>query len=279
MRRRLSIATLAMGLLAAWGLVHAPAAHAYPSAVIFAPTGASLAPGVIGLYYYAAAPIPQSAFTLTSWTGIEVGVAPTFRYGAGDGAPGFGGVELGLDVFGTNAGPYRTVLNVKATALTEGDHWPSIAVGLMQVDLEHRDISLDMAFLVMTKTITIRGTSIGTFTLGYGHSLNPNAGGRQSLVFIGSAPFSAGARGGLLLGYASPSVGPFSVVIDQVGGYSEDSSTNFGVQYTPVPWFWAQVGGYVSNRYDADHFFGGAYASLSATIDVPALATPASPAD
>jgi len=54
------------------------------------------------------------------------------------------------------------------------------------------------------------------------------------------------------------------VGVSQVDGYSEDSSTNFGVQYTPVPWFWALVGGYVSNRYE---------------LDVPALSAPAPPAD
>jgi len=130
-------------------------AHAYPSAVIFTPVGASLGPGVLGAYYYAAATRSQGVLSLTSWAGVEVGVSPTFGYGSGEGAARFGGVEIGLDVFGTNAGSYRFVLNAKTSLLVEGEYWPAIAVGVMQVDPENRDISLDMAFVVLTKSVSI----------------------------------------------------------------------------------------------------------------------------
>jgi hypothetical protein len=220
-------------------LFTASVAHAYPTAIVFAPTGDSKKLGDAQVFVYSAFNYDPSSSSAGSWLGGNFGIAPAFKYG--DSGTGFGGAEVGIDVVNpssfSGASYVKSILNVKAQLLTESGLIPHLSIGAMDLDPFQSGRGLNLLYLTLTKTIG----AYGRLTLGLGDALTSNR-----ALFNGTGLFN-GRSGALLAGYESPSFGPFSFAADYFGGTSELSSTNVEAIYSPLPNTSWGIGGFFSN--------------------------------
>src|SRR4051794_9755842 len=76
------------------------AASAYPTALIFAPTGDAKAAGDVGMLSYTSLNFAPSFSAGSSWFGADVGVLP--RIPLGSSGLSFGGLEIGFDWINTD---------------------------------------------------------------------------------------------------------------------------------------------------------------------------------
>lgn len=248
-------------------------AHAYPSSVVFAPTGESRAFGEVGLFGYTSWVLHRKVAPGVTWFGLQVGVVPKIAYR--DGGPSFGGVEVGTDLFASDLPStpdtfVKPVANVKVQPLTQWGALPSVALGVMGVSPFRRERSLDMVYGSLTRSLAIAGRDYGKLTLGFAGILGPRGDDpyRESLpVFRGSWPFASRARMALLGGWSSPSFGPLSLAIDHIGGVSELSSTNVALSLTPAPGATWAVGGWVVT--DRASYASGAFTYLAIDWSIP----------
>jgi hypothetical protein len=255
----------------AWLLGAGPVA-AYPTSLIFAPTGDVMAAGTGCLSFY-------NAFYGTAvdcWTGYNVGVVPGFPYG--DTGLVFPGLEVGVDVL---ASPGRLPAikptgNLKLGLLAEGDWWPSLALGYMSVAVLHPANSLNFGYLSATKTIELGGRRLGRLTLGgaYARPGDPEE-------FTPTWPLP-GSNGTFIAGWEFPAVGPFSFAVDTIGGISEISGTCLVMNLQVVPGTFASLGYAISHDREAaypDGYFIQTYTNfdLGASVSpAPEGETPAS---
>ena len=213
-------------VIALVGALHAGAAHAYPNAVIFAPSGEAKPLGDASLLaytaYYGGSPL--------TWAGMNLGLLPAFAYG--NSGLRFGGLEVGLDLI-SMAGltpANKPVFNAKAQLLQETDALPSLALGLSDLAPASLDASLNATYAVATKTLAWGDLPLGRVTLGGGVAL---AG--SPTLFSATSPFSIPSSGFLMGGYESPSWGPAYLAIDHIGGISELGSTNVSLNLLVNP--------------------------------------------
>jgi hypothetical protein len=242
-------------------------ALAYPTSVVFAPTGDVKGPGDVGALFYYAAYVKPSFGTGPTWVGADIGLLPKMAYG--DSGLSFGGLEVGVDaiatdIAGTDGAFIKPVFNFKLQLLTESGWIPHFSIGAMEVSPFRIERSMNLVYGSFTKTLmSSSGTSYGRVTLGLGGALNNPAGDPYkdvAPVFYATAPFSGGSRLLMLAGYESPAFGPFSIGLDHVGGYSEVSSTNLALNMTPFEGGTLAIGGFVGS--DPNAFYGGAFAYL-----------------
>jgi hypothetical protein len=252
MRRR---AILGVGLV---GCIVASRAQAYPTSVVFAPTAESRPLGKVGGFAYGAtiiAPRPRS-FTVSPWFAVQGGVLPPIPLGGGY---EMGGAEVGFDVLGPGDGTYKPVLNGKLGLLKQRGWAPGIGVGMMQVAPTQMGRGLNMAYLSLTEAISVDGTNLGSFTVGWGQSFAQRPAAGNEPVFHGTVPFAFDDRSVPILGYASPSVAGFSFGIEHISGYSEMSGTTGGIFFAPARWVFFAAGGVLANdrsdAYRADMLF------------------------
>lgn len=240
------------------------AAEAYPTAVIFAPTGEAKPAGDVGALIYTYMLFAPAVGGGQAWFGADVGVLP--RIPLGDSGLSFGGLEIGFDaintdLIGTADAFVKPVFNLKLQLLAEYKWVPHIAVGMMQVDPFRTDPgnrSMNMFYGSLTKTIEVSGTSYGRVTLGLAgmaHKADPT-------LFYATAPFKKGAPFALLGGYESPAFGPVSLAVDYIGGVSEVSSTNVVVNLTPFDGATWGIGGLFGNDYKKANWYGGMFTYL-----------------
>jgi hypothetical protein len=249
-------------------------ALAYPTAVIFAPNGDAKALGDVSAFVYTSSlKIPKLPLTAgTTWVGMEIGVLPSFEYGSS--GLSFGGLEVGADLLsqdlaGTADAYIKPLFSAKLSLLAESEVLPSVGVGIMDVAPGKWERSLSFAFGSMSKTLQFGDMSLGRLTLGLGGSLGDfdDDPYKDTLSnFYGTAPFSKGARAALLGGYESPMFGPFYFAVDHIGGYSEVSSTNVALLFTPSEGAYLAVGSYFGS--DPDNWYWGmlAFASLNFSL-------------
>jgi hypothetical protein len=242
------------------GLLAASSAHAYPSAVVFAPTAESKPFGKVSAFAYGASvlsPAPKT-FAVAPWFGVQAGVMPSIALGNGI---ALGGAELGIDALGPGDGTYKPVLNGKLSLLKQVGWVPSVGVGFMQFAPTRARRSLDMGYVSLTETLVLgaRKTNLGSFTAGYARSFARRAAEGAEPVFHGTFPFSFDDRSAVVLGYCSPSLGIFSIGLEHVGGYSEMSGTTAGLFATPLDWLYVAAGVLFGNdrsaAYRADAVF------------------------
>jgi hypothetical protein len=154
-------------------------AWAYPTSVVFSPTGETKPLGTAGLLAYTSTTLSPSVSAGSSWFGVEAGVLPQWAYGSS--GVSFGGLEVGFDAITPyGRGIVKPVLNAKLGLVTEGRYWPSLAVGVMEVSPALP--AMDFVFVSATKALG----PVGPLTLGFGD----NAG--DPSVFAGSFPFTSG---------------------------------------------------------------------------------------
>ncbi|MEB3196006.1 MAG: hypothetical protein VKP62_02275 [Candidatus Sericytochromatia bacterium] len=207
-----------------WGGTLAPAA-AYPTSLIFAPTGEVAPRGKGNMSFY-------NAFyggNVDSWTGLNVGILPAMPLG--DTGYRLPGLEVGLDLWATPGGepPVKPLGNLKLGLIEEASWWPSCAVGFMSWGFLHPNKSLNFAYLATTKTLTWGGRDLGRTTLGLAR-VTP--GGAD--LFVPTWPLPTGQQA-FFGGHEFPPVGPFSFAIDTVGGVSEISGTCLVMNVEIVP--------------------------------------------
>jgi hypothetical protein len=231
----------------------ASSASAYPSAVVFAPSGEARSLGCAGTFLYTGVLYRPRVAPGGSWAGTNVGVAPAFGYAAS--GVGFGGLEIGVDAINPFVYPGETafvkpVFNAKVQLLTENAWLPNTAVGAMEIAPTRH--SQDVGYVSMTKTLAYDEHSYGRVTLGLGLSVT-----RDPLVFRATSPLE-GTGLFPIVGYESPSFGPVTFAIDHVGGVSEVSGTNFALALAPLRGVTWSVGGFFGNdrRQEATTFDG-----------------------
>lgn len=248
--------------LAAGALVWAAPrpAHAYPTSVVFAPTGESLSFGAFATGAYAGlAAFPAVGFG-GAWGGLNVGLVPSIEFATTSAGKIAGaGAEVGFDIFGPDEkGEALLVFNAKIQLLAEGTYWPALAIGFFQLTpTPNRGASL--GYFALTKSFTISGVELGQLTFGLMRSFADRTlvapqcfvSGAPTCLFRGSPPFED-ENGGLIAGYQSPWLGPITFSIDHLGGTSAVSSTNLLINVR----FWEDgvggfasigVGGFISN--------------------------------
>ena len=201
------------------------AAEAYPTSVIFAPTGDTKAVGDVGVLFYTFMTFYPSVAGGQMWIGADAGVLP--RIPLGESGLTFGGLEVGFDainsdLLGTENAFVKPVFNLKLQLLAETKWIPNVALGAMQVDPFNMSRSLNMVYGALTKTIEVNGTSYGRITLG----LSGMANKYDDALFYATAPFNKASQLALFGGYESPAFGPVAFAVDYIGGQSEVSSTN-----------------------------------------------------
>jgi len=242
-------------------------AAAYPTSVVFAPTGEAKAFGDVSPLFYTSMTLTSpsgAAAPGTSWACLEVGVLPRFEYGGG---VFFGGLEIGAnligsDLLGTGHDYVKPVFDAKLHLLVEKGWAPHVAVGIMEVNPFRLNRSLNLTYVSMTKTLQFGETSYGRLTLGLGWSLSDFSSDPDKATagpaFYATKPFSKDSRAAMILGYESPSFGPFSIGIDHIGGVSEVSSTNVALNLAPIDGAVFAVGGWFGS--DPDAFYAGMFA-------------------
>lgn len=260
MRPSLPVIAL-LGALA--GTLAPRSASAYPTSVVFAPSGEALPFGGFSLSAYAGmviAPPPDGAKLGSVWGSFDVGVVPSVDLATTSaGTIAFAGAELGVDVYGPDVdGSPTVVLNAKLQLLKEADYWPAVAVGFFQVSPDPERGQL-LGYFSLSKSFTVRETALGQLTFGMMRSFADRTriapqcfvSGASTCLFRGSAPFEDG-NGAFIAGYVSPWLGPVALSIDHVGGTSAVSSTNLLLSLR----FWEDgegglavvgIGGFLSN--------------------------------
>lgn len=238
-------------------------AAAYPTSVVFAPTGEAKAFGDVSPLFYTSMTLTPAVGPGTNWACIEVGILPRFEYGGG---VFFGGLEIGAnliasDLLGTGDDYVKPVFDAKLHILVEKGWLPNVAVGIMEVNPFRWNRSLNLTYVSLTKTLQFGETSYGRLTLGLGGALADFSGDPYKTsfpAFYGTKPFSKDSRAAMILGYESPAFGPFSIGIDHIGGVSEVSTTNVALNLAPIDGAVFAVGGWFGS--DPDAFAAGMFA-------------------
>jgi len=247
-------------------------AFAYPTAVVFAPTGDVKGPGDAAALAYYGWYFKPSLGPGPTWIGLDVGLIPKIPYGKSGFS--FGGLEIGVDALspdlqGTPSAFIKPIFNAKLQVLTESTYIPNIAIGAMQIDPFRMERSMNLVYGSLTKTLEFGGTNYGRLTLGLGGALlNPgNDPYKDSYpVFYATAPFPRESKLMLIGGYESPTFGPFNIGIDHIGGYSEVSSTNVVLNFMPFTGGTLGIGGFFGS--DPKAFYGGMFAYLYLNFNV-----------
>jgi hypothetical protein len=239
-------------------------ALAYPSAVVFAPSGEARGLGVVGAFLYTGLLYDPRVAPGVTRVGTEVGLAPAIRYGSS--GVGFGGLEIGVDAINAFAypgeAPYvKPVFDAKLQLVTESAWLPNVAVGAMELAPARH--SQDVGYVSITKTLGTAGRSYGRVTLGLGVSFT-----RDPNVFRPTPPFE-GTSLFPLAGYESPPFGPFGLAIDHVGGTSEVSSTNVALNFAPMEGVtWAVGASFGNDRGRAETTYDGLFTYLAVSSRV-----------
>lgn len=228
-----------LALLPVLGLLGAPAAMAYPSSVVFAPVGDCLELGVANFSLYNAFYGP--AVGPNVWAGVNVGVLPSIPYGKTGLA--FGGAELGVDVIQqVGLGPdIKPIFNGKLQLLVETDYLPALSLGVMDLHPQSWSRSLNYAYGVATKGLSLRGVDLGRVSWGLGYALP------QDPALYSGGSYNTTGNLSALAGYETPMFGPFYLGLDHVGGNSEVSSTNLALNFQVAEGVFGSLGYTFSN--------------------------------
>jgi len=243
-------------------LASAPSsAGAYPTAVVFSPTGEAKPAASIGLLAYASTNLSPAISPGATWFGIQVGVLPQVDYGKG---LKFGGLEVGFDTISPYGAIVKPVLNAKLGFVTEGTYSPAVAAGIMQISPALA--SMNFVYLSATKTLQFGGegsTSFGRVTLGLGLSTGSRA------QYNGTFPF-VDSRAALMLAYETPLLAKrVGLVVDHLGGASEISSTYVGPTLVIVDGTNLGAGAYFANdRSNPAATYDGFFGYLTTAFDM-----------
>lgn len=289
MALKTSIAFLT-GLLVLCGAV--PSALAYPTSVVFVPTGDSRDFLQVGAFVYGAmnyrARDPGTreigtALSLT-WVSVNAGVVPPFSYGGG---VGFGGLEVGANLSAPDLRGRSQIMplfDVKASVLTQGEYHPALAVGLIGLS-PLKDQIFNFGYVAVTKTLKWgAGPSYGRVTLGAGRAFVPVSqtyprctSSGEPCALRGAPPFED-TNFAPMLGYETPAFGRLSFGIDHLGGTSLISSTNVIANLQMAEGAFFSLGAWFSNdRRDAvtgGTVADGLFALVSIAADARSLLTP-----
>ena len=240
-------------------------AFAYPTSVVFAPTGDARELGGFGAFVYGAmsyrardATTNEIGTQLSStWVSVDIGVLPSFSYGSG---LRFGGLEVGASLLSPDlrgTGHVMPLFDLKASALAEGNYHPAVGLGVIGLSPMSSQM-FNFGYVSLTKTLKWSGPSYGRVTLGAGHVFVPVSQVYPGCVtsgkpcaFRGSPPFQD-VNFAPLVGYETPAFGPLSFGIDAVGGTSAISSINVMANLQVVEGGTLSLGAWFSNdRRDA----------------------------
>lgn len=247
--------------IVAGALLTADVAHAYPTAVVFTPTGEAKPLANVGLLAYASTNLSPAISPGATWFGIQVGLLPQVAYGKG---LKFGGLEVGFDTISPYGAIVKPVLNAKLGFVTEGTYSPAVAAGIMQISPALA--SMNFVYLSATKTLQFDGeasTSFGRVTLGVGISTGNRA------QYNGTFPF-VDSRAALMLAYETPLLAKrVGLVVDHLGGASEISSTYLGATLLVVEGTNIGAGAYIANeRSNPAATYDGFFGYVTTTFDM-----------
>jgi hypothetical protein len=275
-------------------LATARVAAAFPTGVVFAPTGDARAFGSVNLFafaslnyravdYYTGKQIGIRAGS--TWVGADFGILPAFKYG---GSFYFGGAEAGANLLTPDLWGIANVVPIfdaKITPLAEGVYYPAVGVGIIGPSSMPSQ-PFNYGYVSLTKTLQW-GTHpyYGRVTAGVGSAFVPSSElypacltSGAPCAFRGSPPF-ADQNVSPLLGYESPAFGPLSFGVDYIGGTSIISSTNVMVSLRLLPGAYISTGAWFSNDRRDSVTHGnpadGLFLSMSVTTNLKAIFAPA----
>lgn len=203
-------------------------AFAYPTALVFIPTGDTLSAGKLHLGFYTGAPydpvLRYGDFSLNAgvFDGFEVN---GLRLGK---------LEMGFDAFDPSLGSIFT-LSGKIGLLGETEFLPSIALGSYYTGFPNLTRTPNLTFLSMSKSLKIGDIDLGAWTLGTMRPSPTSNNDRSEYLLTAGMSHSLPLDG---LGFA----------IDHMTGQSSYSATNFGVYYSPTPDLTLTLGYWRSNN-------------------------------
>ncbi len=162
-------------------------ASAYPTAIVFTPTGEAMPGGTVCAFIYASTNLGPATSPGPTWLGAQIGLLPQFDYGKG---LRFGGLEAGFDTISPyGSGIVKPVLNAKLAFVTEGSLSPSVAAGI--AEWSPGLSSMDFLYVSATKTLRFAdgpdGPSFGRLTLGFGEP--------RAVAISSTEPFPSTTRG------------------------------------------------------------------------------------
>lgn len=240
-------------------------AHAYPSSVIFAPTGESLGLGEFGVYAYVPLNLRPRVGPAAAWLGVDVGVIPTFSWAE---ELEFGGLELGVDLIQGASHPdgsvyTKTIFNAKLGVLADTGYVPAVGFGIMSFAPFQARESVNLTYLSATKSLRVFDHDVGSLTLGAGYAI-----AASTFAFRGSPPLRD-SRLAPLLGYTTPAWQGLTLSFDSVGGLSEASSTNVAASYSVNEQTSLMVGAYFANdrALPDEEISDGVFANIGANFE------------
>lgn len=241
-------------------------AAAYPTSIIFAPTGEVRRLGEVSHIGYVSMIASPRAAPGVSWFANEVGVLPLLPFG--ESGVSFGGLEVGIDaynadLFATPNAYVKPLVNAKVQLLTEHAWVPATAIGFITAPFQ-ASRSQNALFFALTKSLDFGETKLGRVTLGLAHYYT-----NDRTVFYGSQPLFEDKHSGFIGGYESPALGRFSFAIDHVGGVGEINSTNAAISVTPFDGASVALGAFLANdRRTEQTRIDGAFAAVFITWSV-----------
>jgi hypothetical protein len=233
---------------------------AYPSSIVFVPTGDSRKLGDVGVFIYTSTDYDPGSGPGVNWYGGNIGILPEFKYG--DTGTGFGGLEIGVDAISPYNYPgdsptIKSIINFKAQVLTETSSLPHVSIGAIDLAYLKPYRGANITYISLTKRLSMQ-KDYGRITFGLGDSFV-----NDPALFTATAPFQ-NTNMLLLGGYESPTFGPISFGLDYFGGTSELSSTNLALNYAPISGGTISIGGFFSNnRSNPATTYDGLFAILS----------------
>lgn len=207
-------------------------ATAYPTSIWNVPTGTVVDPGSLRFDVYTYATLDRS---LSIQDGVSFGALPGFELG---GVPGIGGLELGVDTYGS-----EEVFNGKLQLFGETLLVPAVAVGALNM-ASTGGSSENFVYAAMTKEMGPEDMSLGSWSFG----------GYNTMPSDPEVPPQMGVMGGA----SFPILPGLELAADFMSGTTSISGANVFLTYEAAPNAFLSAGYYFHHSdSSANIFFAG----------------------
>lgn len=188
-------------------------ALAYPTSILSIPTAETLEAGKLHFGVYTTTPYDPSNASIDG--SINAGIFNGFDIGGVK----VGGLELGFDGVLPDPGSVFSFAG-KLSLIGETDSMPGIAIGTYYLGVPNMDLSPNLTYAVVSKSLTSGDYELGSWTAGVTRPSPSVNNGLESLLLCAGVTYDLP----LNLGFAA----------DYTSGTSQYSATNVGLYYSPL---------------------------------------------
>lgn len=189
-------------------------ALAYPTSILSIPTAETLEAGNLHFGLYSTTPYDPSSASIDG--SINAGIFNGFDIGGVK----VGGLELGFDGILPDPGSGIFSFSGKLSLLGETDALPGIAIGTYYLGVPNMDLSPNLTYAAVSKTLTSGGYELGSWTAGVTRPSPSVNNGLEGLLLCAGVTYDLPFN----LGFAA----------DYTSGTSQYSATNVGLYYSPL---------------------------------------------